>query len=491
MIDQRERFERAFELFEMPDPAFDRLVRRRDRKRRNQRLAAAATALLIAAGTGALLGRSWFSSQPIPLDEPTPPPGVSARFESPFYGYSIAVPDAWPDAWTVTPASSPWAWGEPRRADIVQASGPTYSFNISIASIAIPDGITEEEWQRQEGLQFRDVKAGTCNQDPTTEPIELGGVPGRIATACDGDILITLVVQGRGYVIATAGGAVASHLALFRSVIETIEFRPEQAPPVPESASGWRGLWPQTSRKEAQQAQVRADAAGSESSWQVDWNQEGTVAKRFLKEELGWDGSRESGVSYVPGDAEQAWEAEVVEWYLIRCADAPNPLYPDHPSMGDCAPTIDETHFEQVVVRAEQLIRPGRSGIWLVTGWEDVEPYEQEGSPSEAEARQLMTQFLEARLAGSGAERYVICCQHYKTVELDLYETSGGSPYVRHEITSLRGPEWPTGSFFFTIELTARDGTVVRESPYRVGPDSVNEGKVTGCCYFQISEFPP
>ena len=41
MIDEHERFEQAFELFPMPELSFDRLLRRRDRKRRNQRIAAA------------------------------------------------------------------------------------------------------------------------------------------------------------------------------------------------------------------------------------------------------------------------------------------------------------------------------------------------------------------------------------------------------------------------------------------------------------------
>jgi Tol biopolymer transport system component len=47
MNDQRERFERAFEVFEMPEPARERMWIRRDRKRRNQRLAAGALGVSI------------------------------------------------------------------------------------------------------------------------------------------------------------------------------------------------------------------------------------------------------------------------------------------------------------------------------------------------------------------------------------------------------------------------------------------------------------
>lgn len=505
MIDQRERFERAFEHFEMPEPALERLLRRRDRKQRNRRIAAGVVALaLVALVFGGWL-RALTLDRPIPGERPEPSPSPSAggtvRFDSPLYGYSIDVPVGSPAADSfVTPATIPWAWGEPRRADVIRIDGPTFSFDISIASIAIPDGVTEEEWRRQEEQQFRDVKAGACNrQDPTHETIELDGVPGRIATACDGDMFITLVVQARGYVIATSGGMVVDHMREFRATIDSFALHPEQAPPVRESASGWRGIWPQATREEAKAAQEHADAAGSESAWQVDWMQEGIVAKRFLLEYLGWDGARESGTDYVPGNAEQAWEAEVVEWYFIRCADGTNPLYPDHPTMGDCAPTIDETHFEQVVVRAEQLIRPGRSGIWLITGWEEEVPtYEQAVPRTEEEARALMTAFLEARLSGSGAEPLVQCCASDGKVELNMYETSEGSPYIRYEFDlmdpSLLGwapsnPAWPDGEFLFRVTLFAEDGTTVEEWPYAVGSSS--EQKVFGCCYFTIRETPP
>jgi len=57
MIEDRERLGRTFDLFEMPEPALDRLVRRRERKRRNQRIAAGVLAVaLIAAGGAAFLG---------------------------------------------------------------------------------------------------------------------------------------------------------------------------------------------------------------------------------------------------------------------------------------------------------------------------------------------------------------------------------------------------------------------------------------------------
>lgn len=68
MIDERERYERAFELFEMPEPAFERLERRRDRRRRNRRVAAGAVGLAVAVLVLGGLLRSLALDRPIPAD---------------------------------------------------------------------------------------------------------------------------------------------------------------------------------------------------------------------------------------------------------------------------------------------------------------------------------------------------------------------------------------------------------------------------------------
>jgi Tol biopolymer transport system component len=47
MIDEREPFEEAFEMFDRPEPAWERLVGRRDRKRRNQRIAAGVVGMAV------------------------------------------------------------------------------------------------------------------------------------------------------------------------------------------------------------------------------------------------------------------------------------------------------------------------------------------------------------------------------------------------------------------------------------------------------------
>ena len=67
MIDERELFERAAGRFDPPTDAWDRLHRRRDRKRRNQRVAAGALSLaLVAAGLGVVISVLRDADRPLP-----------------------------------------------------------------------------------------------------------------------------------------------------------------------------------------------------------------------------------------------------------------------------------------------------------------------------------------------------------------------------------------------------------------------------------------
>jgi hypothetical protein len=483
--DLREHDLRAFlehMAAEMPTPAD---VPSGAIRRARTRLAGTAvgTALAVAiAFAGAVGGvRALLHAEPNRPARDDQQPTVPAdwqTFDSPSYGYSISIP---PD-WTVEPTTIQWAWGEPRRSDVVQARGqdsPTsgFSFNILIASIAIPEGMSDAGWQRGEEAAFQEVTAGTCQSPPKIEPIEIDGVSGRLAAACNyqgwegagdrGTMSMTFVAQRRGYVISTAGTA-SLHMELLLSVLATIDFRPELAIVPPADVAAWRGVWPQTTRAEAERAQEQADAEGVETYWQSDWNHNGIVARRYLEQVLGWQ-VLPTGESYVPSDSAQDWEVEVWERSFIRCEpDAINPLYPDDPRGGDCAPTIDDTHYQQVVVRLEQLIVQGRGGIWFVTGWEEVEPYVQTVPPSaseRADALRRLEAFMRARVAGSGAERFLETSDASVSY---LYSMEDGRPYGAFEIQPGRDwerPEWPFAGFGdLLVRLTpsSGDGCVIQ-----------------------------
>jgi hypothetical protein len=65
MIDERERYERAFHQFQMTEPAWEILVDRRDRKRRNQRIAAGVVGIVVFVAAISIVtsGLPWDRSQ--------------------------------------------------------------------------------------------------------------------------------------------------------------------------------------------------------------------------------------------------------------------------------------------------------------------------------------------------------------------------------------------------------------------------------------------
>jgi hypothetical protein len=260
----------------------------------------------------------------------------------------------------------------------------------------------------------------------------------------------------------------------------------------------YRGIWPQTTREDAEEAQRRADAGDPAYTWQLVDLDEGPVSvaegddvrapivTRFVEERLGWEHYK----SVAGGGSEGTWDV-----VFVRCEPgAINPLYPDDPYGGDCAPTIDETHYETVSVRIEQLVRRGPTGIWIVTrsaalpdsadailygaDWFSRQ-YEQAAPPTEAELRGFLEAFLAARVAGTGAEQYLVTWQGagdggagtFQTVPL-LYATTEGRPYERAELRKVDwGPQWPDGSFHVHVRLFSDAGAVVVEQGFTIWSD--------------------
>jgi hypothetical protein len=298
----------------------------------------------------------------------------------------------------------------------------------------------------------------------------------------------THLLAAAAIVVLALGLAVIVHFA--RSGLPS-RHGPHPTPPPPGQVLPYRGIWPQLSIEDAQYAQQRADSGDAAYSWQVDALQDSHVAQRFLQEQLGWTRAVYVGTEYDPPDHRgQDYEARAVYFHFIECGRGTNPLYPQAaaapasvggslPTNGaNCAPTIDQTHYHTVRVRNEQPARHGRTGIWVVTGYGEVQPYVQSAPPSEADVRPLMDAYLMARLAGTGAEKYLGGVASYTTDHVDLYATTSGSPYRRYEITSLLGPDWPRGTFRVFVLLTAQDGSRVLESTYVIDAAGVRKGLV-------------
>ena len=275
--------------------------------------------------------------------------------------------------------------------------------------------------------------------------------------------------------------------------------------------SSTSSMWPQTSHDEVLQAQELADAGDPRYAWQVDpelyaaatpWAAE--ILDRFPRQALGWEEFR-TGEQFGFAQGGRTF----FELVLFRCAAGrTNLLYPDDAQVGSCAPTIDESRYETVMLTLDQPGRRGPTGIWAVTDWTMLPPrqpssatdhlhanvdsgqVEQVTPPSDGEADALLQAFLGARLAGEGAEQYV----HVHPVEAFefrfdgprdgqvplLYATSAGAAYERYEIDRLQDPVWPTGHIEFRIRLFAADGTVVEQGLSVVRQEDGRVGLVYG-----------
>jgi hypothetical protein len=103
-------------------------------------------------------------------------------------------------------------------------------------------------------------------------------------------------------------------------------------------------------------------------------------------------------------------------------------------------------------------------GVWTR---ESVGPSPERTTPaSEEEVTELLNGFIEARVAGEGAQLHLN--DPARDIPL-LYATTSGAPYDRGEFERVLGVEWPYGNAGFKVRLYAGD-TVV-EQLFFLGPE--------------------
>jgi hypothetical protein len=446
MSDTQRTLERAFERLDPPRIAFEQLERRRERKHRNQRVAAGVLGIAVfaiaAVGFVRLLGS----------DEGTPATGAR-RFAGEWISRTDGI-------------------GSTQRMTI------TVSVQGGVAVVLTDDFAApcEGSGSRMTGTGRIENATTLVIPDPSYT-CEDGG-PARNPTGATVNDLLG------GWTLSLDAGT-----DTLTDNVGIVWVREGADAPSPAPAASGQ-MWPQSSYQEVVEAQQLADAGDPRYPWQVDRNLASTdnlypwdseIVERFLREGLGWeDWAVPSGVfAGSPGDAYN-------EIMLIRCAPGrTNPLYPEMPtSVRGCAPTIDDFRYETVKIDLGQPGLPGPTGLWVITGWELLQPvepqslydhlYPQEGSgqvvqvapPSDAEVNALVKSFLDARVNGAGAEQYVhrhLNAWDDQEVPL-MYATTSGSPYERYEIDRVQGPVWPTGWIGFRIHLFAKDGTEVAQS---------------------------
>jgi hypothetical protein len=448
-------------------------------------LAAAGAAAVVIVVVGFVFLRS-LPSQPGVGASPTP--ASSADVRTPFLGIWVSTSDA---------------------------DGGTQTMTVTIAPQALVD------------IVVTDTIATVCDFTPSTMTA-IGSVEGTMLVMPEPDYRCD-----DGSVPQTASGPpLAEQLRNYALILDSDsdslsdEFgglwrRVDAMAPIPEPVDGPTepvdgptgapaiegSMWPQTSLADVRAAQDLADAGDPAYTWQVDaslvgdaapWGAE--VLDRFLREGLGWEEFEHfDGMAY--GEAGSYY----TELVFFRCQPgATNPLYPDDPAGGGCAPTIDEFSYETVMLTLERPARRDRSGIWVVTEWQMSEPrdefslfehlypdfafrqVQQVAPPTDGEAAELVETFLEARLDGEGAEQYLHLhpgedpISNAELVPMLLYATTDGDPYERYELERTAAPEWPAGWAEFRTRLFAEDGTVVEQSYAVIRQEDGNLGLLYG-----------
>jgi hypothetical protein len=151
MSDPRSVLERESRRFIQAEGAFERLQRRRDRKRRNQRVAAGVLGIAvfrprgdrvrpaprIRTGTGDR-SRDVSVADSIPSPVTQPPSPFTERFDSPLHGLSIG----YPAGWRTRAATEPWGHGEVAfgAPDVDVIFDPTLRDDLYFAVVSEPLG---------------------------------------------------------------------------------------------------------------------------------------------------------------------------------------------------------------------------------------------------------------------------------------------------------------------------------------------------------------
>ncbi|HET7237019.1 MAG TPA: hypothetical protein VFK59_11390 [Actinomycetota bacterium] len=438
MPNDRSLLEREMERIELRPFTLDGFHRQRERKQRNQRVAAGifgiAVFALAAIGFVRLLG-----SEGTPASDP----------QSPFAGTWVSTSDADGGTQTMTvEVSDDGAVKITVLDDVATVCGGT------------PSTMTGTGGIEADGTQLViNARVYTC--DDGSEPETLSGPP------LEEQLLdLTFVLDAESETLTDS----------FRGLWL------REGAEVPEPAISGE-MWPQSTLDGIRAAQERADAGDSRYTWQVDpglaaedypgtwdrlYNGQVELVDRFLREVLGWE-------AYMQNHFVGGADGSLIDQRFLRCAPGrTNPLYPPQPGSRNagesCAPTIDELTYESVSFDLVQPDRQGPGGIWVVSNWRPTTFAQADPAVAEAQATARLEEFLAARIDGRGAEGYVDVYDDWPVVrEVPLlYATTTGAPYERFEFERVDGPDWPYGGYItFSVRLFADGGaTVVEQEIY-------------------------
>ena len=130
-------------------------------------------------------------------------------------------------------------------------------------------------------------------------------------------------------------------------------------------------------------------------------------------------------------------------------------------------------------INVAQLVRQDAKGIWVVTGWEMLEPFEQVAPPSDADIAEVLDAFAQARIDGKGAEASSDFPEYDELAAERVARRSTASCLRQHrgrpegdlELEVVDGPAWPEGRMQVELRLFAENGATLVEQVFSVGRD--------------------
>ncbi len=149
----------------------------------------------------------------------------------------------------------------------------------------------------------------------------------------------------------------------------------------------------------------------------------------------------------------------VIPFPVYTCDDGSEPGAPSGPPLEEQLRNLTFVHDPE-----SDTLTVGSGSVWKRVRGEAPSPQPTTPPPSEAEVTELLNGFLEARIAGEGAQQYLHSLYPeiaWEAIPL-FYATSSGAPYERGEFEPVRGIEWPYGFMAFKVRLFAGD-TVVEQ----------------------------
>jgi hypothetical protein len=427
----KELLRRGVGGYEPTPDAFERVLARRDRKHRNQRVAAGVLGIAVFA-LAAIGFVRILVSEGTPASDP----------QSPFAGTWVSTSDA--DGGTQTMTVQVFADGA---VEIVVLD--------DVATVCSGTPSTMTGTGRIEGGTALVIPAPNYTCDDGSEPEALSGPPLEEQLRN-----LTFVHDPESDTLTDNSGG---------------RWAREGAEVPGPGISG--EMWPQSTLDEVRAAQERADAGDPDYTWQVDaqlagddygkwerlYNGQVELVDRFLREVLGWE-------AYMQNVFVGGADYSLTDQRFLRCAPGrTNPLYPPQPDSQQggesCAPTLDELTYESVSLDLVQPDRQGPGGIWVVSNWRPTTFAQADPAVAEAQATERLEKFLAARIAGRGAEGYVDVYAQWLVQQVPLlYATTSGAPYERFEFERVDGPRWPYGGYItFSVRLFADDGAAVVE----------------------------